>query len=32
MMWPQMGNHMYTAKLNGQHETDEFIHFVQEQI
>ena len=31
MMWPQMGNHMYTAKLSGQAETDEFIRFVQEQ-
>ena len=31
MMWPQMGNQMYTAKLNGQEETDEFIRFVQEQ-
>ena len=31
MMWPQMGNHMYTAKLNGQAETDEFIRYVQEQ-
>ena len=31
MMWPQMGNHMYTAKLSGQAETDAFIRFVQEQ-
>ena len=31
MMSPQMGNQMYTAKLSGQDETNEFIRFVQEQ-
>ena len=31
MMWPQMGNHMYTAKLKDQAATDEFIKFVHEQ-
>lgn len=32
MMWPQMGNHMYTAKLKDQAATDEFIKFVHEQV
>ena len=29
MYWPQMGNRMYTVKLDTQEETDEFIAFVQ---
>ena len=32
VMWPQMGNQMYMAKLHDQEETNAFIRFVQEQI
>ena len=32
VMWPQMGNQMYMAKLRDQEETDAFIRFVQERV
>ena len=31
MMWPRMGNYMYTARLRTEEDAKEFIHFVQEQ-
>ena len=32
VMWPQMGNQMYMAKLRDQEKTDAFIRFVQERM